>query len=622
LLEQGILARENGRVVLTRDVSEINIPDSIQDVLMARIDRLAEEPKRAIQIASIIGREFALRLLERISEIGDQLDHVIDDLRALELIYEKAAHPELAFMFKHALTHDVAYQSVLLKRRKVLHRVVGHAMEELYRDRLAEHYDALAHHFGRAEEWDKALHYEELAGVKAAEGYANQAAAEHFRRALEIVKRLGEAVPAETARRLEVSLANACFYTSQFEAAGDAHMRAADLSADPETKAMSFADAAHEYLWGHKQKQAEKALENTVALSEKHNLAAPKAKALIIGGFFGAVLGDMDYFRDGLEEGTRVSGTSGNEEVSALISYLRGQHAEWTGDYRNAIAHSEKALAAGRKLRLAHLVVWPNWFIGKAYCCLGDYGKAIHHISDAHDLCERMGDRAWRTRLLNTLGWCFAEAGNLELAHAHNARAAVLAHEIGDPEIIANAEINLGGNRLAMGDPDGARSHLDPIFEMLDQRPPFQRWRYSLHLFDALGRVALAEGDPEKTLSFAEGESEKAGQHQAPKVRARALELRGRALVTMDRRAEAGTALAEALDLGKRIGYPPVQWRALSLLAEIARRGGDNAGADRLARAAKALVHNMAQSIPEPDLRNTFGAVGARLATDPLGAYR
>jgi class 3 adenylate cyclase len=168
LLEEGVLQLEDGRVEFARELAEIAIPDRIQDVLMARIDRLDETPKRAIQVASVIGREFALRLLQRIIEAGDAVHGVVDELRALELIYEKAIHPELAFMFKHALTHDVAYESVLVSRRRALHGIVGAAIEELYRDRLSEHYEKLAYHFERAEGWEKALEYHHRAAEKAA----------------------------------------------------------------------------------------------------------------------------------------------------------------------------------------------------------------------------------------------------------------------------------------------------------------------------------------------------------------------------------------------------------------------------------------------------------------------
>ena len=192
LLEERALRIAHGRAEFTATRAKVAVPDRIQDILMARLDRLPEEPKRAIQVASVIGREFALRLLSRISEAGERISSIVEELRALELIYQKTAHPELAFMFKHALTHDVAYESVLIERRKILHRVVGEAIEELYSDRLAEHYEALAHHYGRAEDWDRALHYHELAAQKASDAFANHAAVRHWREALAICNRLRE----------------------------------------------------------------------------------------------------------------------------------------------------------------------------------------------------------------------------------------------------------------------------------------------------------------------------------------------------------------------------------------------------------------------------------------------
>src|SRR5262249_12102027 len=163
------------------------------------------------------------------------------------------------------------------------------------------------------------------------------------------------------------------------------------------------------------------------------------------------------------------------------------------------------------------------------------------------DLCDRIGDRAWKTRILNTLGWCFAEFGSHRRAHAFNAQAAAIARELGDPEIVANAEINLSGNLLALGDADAARSHLEPISAGPDRRDPFQRWRYSMHVWDALGRLALVGGEPERAIAHADHELSAARRHRARKVEARALELRARALLVLDRREEAAAAVDDAL---------------------------------------------------------------------------
>ena len=115
-----------------------------------------------------------VRLLERISDVQAQLERFLQDLKVLEFIYERSFYPELSYMFKHALTHDVAYNSLLMQRRKGLHRLVAIAIEELYAERLPESYEMLAYHYERGEVWEKALEYLVKAGQKAQQAYANQ----------------------------------------------------------------------------------------------------------------------------------------------------------------------------------------------------------------------------------------------------------------------------------------------------------------------------------------------------------------------------------------------------------------------------------------------------------------
>ncbi len=152
LLESGVMRRENGGYALEQTAAEVQVPDTIQEVILSRIDRLERDGKEALQLASVIGREFTGRLLQRISDVRAELDEVLVNLKTLELIYEKAYLPEISYMFKHALTHDVAYSTLLLERRKDLHRIVAAAIEELYAERLPEHYETLAHHYYEARE--------------------------------------------------------------------------------------------------------------------------------------------------------------------------------------------------------------------------------------------------------------------------------------------------------------------------------------------------------------------------------------------------------------------------------------------------------------------------------------
>jgi len=612
LLEDGTLRRENGRIVLARGEDAIAVPDRIHDVLMARIDRLADEPKRAIQIASVIGREFVLRLLERIHEVGDQASSLVADLRALELVYEKAVHPELAYMFKHALTHDVAYASILGQRRKLLHRTIGLAIQELYADRLAEHYETLAHHFERGEDWERALDYHERSADKAADGFASRAAAWHCRQALAIADRLGESVDAERRCALEERLGLACMYLSEFCPSGDAFVRAAERTRTVPRRVANLANASHSYVWGHAGPAAVQTGDAALALARDQALSGGEAHALAVIGFRRGVLGESQVFGQHLDQARQLVGTNGDAGVSALLHLLVAEVSEWRADYAGALQHGEQALAIGRELRLAHLVIWSNWFMGKAACCLGDYGRALRLLGDGRDLTERIGDRAWNTRLLNTLGWCHAEIGDHARARVFNQSAAGVAREIGDAEIIANAEINLSLNHLALGEPVQAHEGLEAIAAAPPPEFPFMRWRYSMHLDDALGRVALARGEPAAALAHAEREIEAALRHAAPKLETRALALRVQALAALERRDEALASTGDLLAIAERIGYARASWQGLSLAAELERRAGRSERAGTCEARRVQVVDALARSLPDAELRRGLLASAAK----------
>jgi predicted ATPase len=184
LQESGAIQPTGDGYAMAQPIEEIIVPDTVQDVIMARIDRLEEPAKKTLQLASVIGREFTRRLLDRIADIRGRTEEFLQELQAIELIYQRRIFPELAYMFKHALTHGVAYNSLLIGRRRELHRVIGLAIEELYADRLAEHYEVLAYHFLRSEEWSRAVHYLRQAANKAMARSANREAVVHLDEAL------------------------------------------------------------------------------------------------------------------------------------------------------------------------------------------------------------------------------------------------------------------------------------------------------------------------------------------------------------------------------------------------------------------------------------------------------
>jgi tetratricopeptide (TPR) repeat protein len=193
LVETGGLVGEPGAYRLGQALPTIQIPATVQAVLAARIDRLPPEEKRLLQTAAVIGTEVPLPLLQAIAEVPEAvLQHGLTRLQAAEFLYETRLFPEREHTFKHALTHEVAYGSLLQERRRVLHAQIVAAITQLSADRLTEHVEQLAHHALRGEVWDKALAYCRQAGAKAFTRSANREAVEYFEQALAALAQLPE----------------------------------------------------------------------------------------------------------------------------------------------------------------------------------------------------------------------------------------------------------------------------------------------------------------------------------------------------------------------------------------------------------------------------------------------
>ena len=179
------------------------VPTTVQDVLAARIDRLGEASKRAVQTASVLGREFTLPLLAALWDDGSDLKTQLQELKRLELLFERRLGETQTFVFKHALTQEVAYDSLLESRRREVHGRAGRAIEELYADRLDEQYELLAYHYARSDDRGKAVDYLVLANRKAAAGNAMEEAIGYFYEALSTLEALPDTRENHT-RRVEL----------------------------------------------------------------------------------------------------------------------------------------------------------------------------------------------------------------------------------------------------------------------------------------------------------------------------------------------------------------------------------------------------------------------------------
>ena len=193
LLDEGALVRDDAIVKLTKPIGELKIPPTVQGILAARIDRLHPDAKDLLQTLSVIGREFPMSLIRAVvAQPAEELDRMLNDLQLGEFIYEQPAVGDSEYVFKHALTQEVSYNSVLIERRKQMHERIGAAIEQLYADSLNDHLPELAHHFSRAAKSDKAVKYLLLAGVQSLGRYAYAEAAAQLSEGLRHIEKLPE----------------------------------------------------------------------------------------------------------------------------------------------------------------------------------------------------------------------------------------------------------------------------------------------------------------------------------------------------------------------------------------------------------------------------------------------
>jgi class 3 adenylate cyclase/tetratricopeptide (TPR) repeat protein len=203
LQEDGALVR-NGTVKLTRPLDALRIPSTVQDILASRIDRLPTGEKEVLQTLAVIGMEFPLALArEVIAKPDDELSRILNDLQFAEFIYEQPAVGDLEYTFKHTLTQEVSYNSVLLERRKALHDRIGVAIEKLYPQSIDDHVSELARHYVRGNNLEKGIEYSFRAGRQAAARNAYGAAESFFRVALNVLMGTAE-TPARDRRELEI----------------------------------------------------------------------------------------------------------------------------------------------------------------------------------------------------------------------------------------------------------------------------------------------------------------------------------------------------------------------------------------------------------------------------------
>ncbi len=651
LIEKGVVVREEGGSYwqAQEPAKEIDLPDSLRALLIGRIDRLELGTKRTLQMASVIGRNFYQRILKQVAEPLQDVSKELLLLQESQLILETAMNPEVEYMFRHELTRDATYETILRRQRRRYHRLVGEAIEKIFPDRIGEEADRLAHHFGEAGDKQRALKYHTLAGERAAKLYANPEAAASFARAialaqempdenkltnlfiirgrvLEVSGRYEEAVASY--RQLEESgrsrgnqpmilagiLAQATVhstYTDVFdpdkaqELCEAALILAKELG-DYEAEAKTYWNMMLQKLYSRTKDISEviEDGEHSLAISRTHNLREQTAYTLndLVRPY--ASLGQTDKAFAAAEEAGRLFLEAGNMPmfVDNRTNFATG--LALLGRLQEGLKVAEEAVEISQKIG----TLWAKAFSKSSTAFIlqemGRLGEAI----DAWRLAIRLGDEANFSGAYyyggSSLAFIRGKLGDYHYALtkldelAEDSRQSNQFNDWWEPAIMqATLYVDTDNIELAEAMLEAPRREISTLESDIQGYP-----RYVI----AEGCISLAKGQIQQGLDQMEQGLGIVRANGFKVLEPEMMRIVGLLVESDGRIEEAMQVLRESAALARSMGS---KWQLLPILRNLAKveeKTGDRAGASKTRKEAKEVLNFMVGHLTDRDLQQKF----------------
>jgi class 3 adenylate cyclase/tetratricopeptide (TPR) repeat protein len=506
LVETGVLVGEPGAYRLGKRLDSLQVPATVQAVLAARIDRLPAEEKRLLQTAAVIGTEVPLPLLQAIAELPEAArQRALAHLQAAEFLYETRLFPEHEYTFKHALTHEVAYSSLLQERRRTLHARIVEGLEALAGDRLTEQVDRLAHHALRGEVWDKALAYCRQAGEKAMARSASREAVGYFEQALSTLPHLPEQRDTrEQAIDLRLAL------RSVLNPLGDlgrllAYLREAEALAEALDDQRRLGEVSvflsdYFYLKGV-HGQAIASGQRALALATAGGDAVLHAVANQYLGFAYKAQGDYRRAIDCLRQtaaffdGARRHERVGTETLPAVLSraHLAWGHAE-LGTFAQGSALGEEGLRIAEAAAHPRNLMVALWGLGLLSLRQGDLHRALPLLERAVGISQDTDRPAWFQRMAPALGAAYTLAGRVADAVPLLTQAMEQAMAMEIVDFQAFCRLSLGEAHLLAGRLEEVHALAEQTLALTRERQERGHQAYALRL---LGEIAAHRDPPD-----------------------------------------------------------------------------------------------------------------------------
>ncbi len=457
-----IIERKDSGYFLTRDVNDVTIPGTIQDVIMARVDSLPEAAKGVLKTGSAIEREFSYELMKRVTGISEQelLSH-LSALRDAELLYERGIYPQSTYIFKHALTREVVYDSIMTKRRKKLHLDIGDAIEEVYKDNLDQHYAVLAEHYIAGESYEKGAEYCRLVGRKAERAGAFNDAIAYSEKRIDCLDKLPQTEDVQ--RKIVAARTAVGLYHIQM-----GHPFEAKEAVDP------IVDLALEL--GYKRR-----------VSQIYT---------IMGSYWYHAEEDFPKAFKYLEDALKMA-----EELSDILSLAQanfwlGLALSWSCKYERALYHMEKTLqinVAGNSLW--GISVQKSMLSAFVYDFQGRIGLGYQTSDEALRLAEESGDIYSRACGYTFHGYSCYCKGFLERAEEHLLKGIDFAEGIDLPSVFSLGYLWLGDTYFDMGEYERSQDCYKKAISRLEQNRLFPSSLNMCKIASARTRVINNEMD-------------------------------------------------------------------------------------------------------------------------------
>jgi class 3 adenylate cyclase/tetratricopeptide (TPR) repeat protein len=660
--EHELLVERSGRWELKAS-ERTDVPTDVQAVLIARLDRLAQEIRDVVQTAAVLGREFEVRLLSRMLQDDDRLLAKVAEAEH-EAVW--AALSEMRYIFRHALLRDAAYRMQLHARRQALHALALRSLESLYEAKPGPHYGEMAHHALAAQLAEPAFQYSVLAGDEAMQRYAMPEAVGHYENAGQLF-RGGSAGEPDSAdiRHLFLQLGRAQELVWDYASAEATYLEMLSLASERGDQALELAAltalcviyATHTPLFNTP--KARERGQDALALAQKLEDRAAEARALwgmmlvefYSGGdsqkvfaygeeslsiaremglkeLMGFVLGNLTYayFNEGaLEEAREANNEAqaiwrelGNLPMLADSYTLKLAIHRVAGEYDAALTIAPEALRLSESIGNLMHEMNTLMIYSESHMIQGRFGQALDKLDVAGAMVEQSGhDMLALGYYAGMTPLCLA-AGALDQAEQWADKLSEVIRGNPIPVFQAVFLASVGRAKIARGKIDEGKSLLEEAFEGLDRERLKSPFLAPLYVAD--GHLQLALGNAKAARRRLHALIRRLKELGSRYNLAESLWLYGKTWLALDNTEEAKKALLEATAVAEKTSERTILWQILATLSDLERMGGNRAEAGELRGQAQKILDYIAEHAGSDELRDSFLAQPAAaqlLAADP-----